>query len=104
MPVPELDFQWAAVLVLFSKSYLDHIVDRGGRLWAHKLKAQPKTSSLNDDASALREPAIIRRYSSTLEKRNLGTHMRATSVSPCKPVFGFTDKLNIQRLAIGHGW
>jgi len=27
--------------------------------------------------SALREPAIIRRYSSTLEKRNLGTHMRA---------------------------
>ena len=32
MPVPELGFQWAAVLVLFSRSYLDHIVDRGGRL------------------------------------------------------------------------
>jgi len=36
-----------------------------------------KTSSLNDDAPVLREPAIIRRYSTTLEKRNLGTHMRA---------------------------
>jgi hypothetical protein len=36
-----------------------------------------KTSSLNDDAPATREPAIIRRYSSMLEKRNLGTHMRA---------------------------
>ena len=32
MPVPELGFQWAAVLVLFSRSYLDHIPDRGGRL------------------------------------------------------------------------
>ena len=32
MAVPKLDFEWAAVLVLFSRSYLDHIVDRGGRL------------------------------------------------------------------------
>jgi hypothetical protein len=32
MPVPKLDFQWVALLVLFSRSYLDHILDRGGRL------------------------------------------------------------------------
>jgi hypothetical protein len=40
---------------------MDHILDRGGGLWAHKNgRAQPKTSSLNHDASLPREVANTR--------------------------------------------
>jgi len=50
----------------------------------HEQKAQPRISFLNDYASATRELAIIRRYGSTLEKRHLGTHMRAIMMKSIK--------------------